>query len=168
MKNIAVERAAGLIAAQLPTGAFLCVDGRPPNVMTIGWGGLSYFWARPVFIAPVRPQRHTYGLMETADAFAVCVPAPGMLAHEVARAGTLSGRDGNKFEAIGLQTGAARRVAAPIVDGCALYLECVIRAKNAFSMPDTDSAIANTVYAGNDYHVLYYGEIVACYGGGIV
>lgn len=168
MENIAIERAAALIAAQLPKGVFLCVDGQPPNVMTIGWGGLGYFWARHVFIAPVRPQRHTYGLMEEADAFAVCVPRPGTFVREVAQAGSLSGRDANKFEAIGLQTGITRRVTAPVIEGCALYLECVIRAKNAFTMPDTDSAIVDTVYPCNDYHVLYYGEIVACYGEGIV
>jgi flavin reductase (DIM6/NTAB) family NADH-FMN oxidoreductase RutF len=38
--------------------------------------------------------------------------------------GRTSGRDGDKFEALGIATSPASAVAAPLVDGCACWLEC--------------------------------------------
>ena len=77
MKQISIEQAAMRIAQALPgDGAFLCVGGKRPNTMTIGWGGLTYFWGKHVFLAPVRPQRFTHPLLEQEGEFTVCVPAP--------------------------------------------------------------------------------------------
>lgn len=158
-------RAAALIMDQLPEGAFLCVDGDVPNVMTVGWGGISYFWRKDVFIAPVRRQRHTYELLQKAGAFTLCVPKPGEMRRELALAGSLSGRDGDKFAAIGLQWKKARASNTPVIPECALILECVVRARNDFTGDLTDSSIIEYTYAAGDFHTLFYGEIVARYEG---
>lgn len=150
---------------QLPKGVFLCVDGDVPNVMTIGWGGLAYYWRRHVFVAPVREQRHTYPMLKAAQAFTVCIPAPGDMADAVEKAGTLSGRDGDKFAAIGLQTQPAQKVGAPIIKGCAYYLECIVREQTDFSADNMDPSIVQGTYSAGDFHTLFYGEIVACYRG---
>lgn len=163
--EVQIGRIGALVAEQLPKGIFLCVGGDTPNVMTIGWGGLSYYWQRDVFVAPVRPQRHTHGIMEREMAFTVCVPSPGAMAREIAKAGVLSGRDGDKFSAIGLKTRMGRLVNAPIIEGCALYLECRVLAKNAFAKQGTDPSIVDYTYSAGDFHTLFYGEIVGAYAG---
>lgn len=165
MKSIPVAEIASRVNAQLPQGAFLCVNGQTPNVMTIGWGGLAYYWRRDVFVAPVRQQRHTYPLLMEGREFTVCVPKMGTMKQEIAQAGTLSGRDGDKFAAMGLAPMAAQEVSAPIIAGCDVYLECVVRAHNAFDGASTDEDIIKSAYPAGDFHTLFYGEIVACYVG---
>ena len=160
------QKAGAILAGQLPTGIFLCVGGETENVMTIGWGGLAFYWRKNVFVAPVRPQRFTYPLLQKEMAFTLSVPAFDTMKRELTQAGTLSGRDGNKFEAIGLQTAPARTINAPVIFGpdIALTLECVVLAKNEFSVAGTDPSVVRAAYAANDFHTLFYGEIVACYG----
>ncbi len=160
-----MAQASALLAEQLPKGIFLCVGGGTPNVMTIAWGGWAFYWGKQVFVAPVRPQRFTYDLLAKERAFTVCVPHPGQMTREVAQAGTLSGRDGDKFQAIGLATVPAREIAAPVIRGSALVLECRVLAENAFTKAGTHPSIADGIYATGDFHTLFYGEIVARYAG---
>lgn len=164
MRECSMDQVAALLATQLPSGVFLCAgDAASANVMTVGWGGLTYFWKRHVFVAPIRPQRHTHPLVAQGGVFTVCIPAPGTLREAVAKAGTLSGRDGDKFQAIGLAAGRARMVDAPIVPGCAVYLECAVRSQAPFTAEGTDAEITQFAYPGGDFHTLFFGEIVACY-----
>lgn len=165
MREIKIDQAAALIAEQLPKGAFLCVGGDTPNVMTVGWGGLSYFWVKNVYIAPIRPQRATYPLLAEQGRFTISVPHPGEMKEALAKAGTLSGRDGDKFAAIGLPTRKATAMDAPVVEGCALYLECIVRARAPFDGKGTDPAIVSGTYPTGDFHELFFGEIIACYAG---
>lgn len=165
MENIAIEAVAAAIADQLPRGAFLCVEGDTPNVMTVGWGGLAYYWKKHVYVAPVRQQRHTYPLLKAARRFTISVPHPGAMAKELAQAGTLSGRDGDKFEAMSLKTRQAKTMPVPVVEGCAWYLECVVLAENAFDAAGTDASIVDYTYKAGDFHTLFYGDVVACYAG---
>lgn len=163
MREVSMEKAAALIAEQLPTGAFLCVGGDTPNVMTIGWGGLTYYWKKHVFVAPVRRQRHTYAILEKQGCFTVCVPAPGTMLKAIGLAGSLSGRDVEKFSASGLTQKPGTVVDAPVVEGCALYLECITREAVDFSGEHMDPEIAAKHYPQADFHTLFHGEIVACY-----
>ena len=36
------------------------------NAMTVGWGFFGTMWAAPAVMVVVRPQRHTYGLIQRA------------------------------------------------------------------------------------------------------
>lgn len=163
--DVSIDKVAALVSTQLPKGIFLCVGGEKPNVMTIGWGGLSFYWGRDVFVVPVRQQRFTYPLLQAEQAFTVCVPHSGAMKEALLQAGTLSGHDGNKFEAMGLETVPGRKVNAPVIPGCAYVLECVTRAQNDFTAPKTDDSIIDYTYKAGDFHTLFYGEIVACYAG---
>lgn len=163
MREISLQDAAARIAPQMEEGVFLCVGGPRPNVMTIGWGGLTRFWGKSVFVAPVRPQRFTYDALVRAGTYTVCVPRPGAMADALQKAGMLTGADGDKFAAIGIGTRPAGQVDAPIIEGCALYLECVVRAQCAFDGRGTDEAVVQRHYADGDFHTLFFGEVVACY-----
>ena len=39
-------------------------DGDKVNAMTASWGGLGIMWGKPAAYIFVRPQRHTFGLLE--------------------------------------------------------------------------------------------------------
>ena len=159
------EAIASPLLAQLPKGIFLSVGGAAPNVMTVGWGGLSFYWGKDIFVAPIRPQRFTHAPLLQQKAFTLSVPAPESFAKELHLCGTLSGRDGDKFQAAGITPAAARAVDAPIVPGCAFYLECRVLATHAFTKEGTDPAIRQMTYTAGDFHTLFYGEIVASYWG---
>lgn len=131
------------------------------NTMVMGWGGLTYFWRKPVVIAPVRHARWTHQAVSGSGAFTLSIPADGM--EEALRfCGTESGRDFRKFEGHGLTALPAQKVQAPIVGGCPLHLECVVRMVQ--EMPeDTDPGILSACYSDGDLHTLFFGEVVACY-----
>ena len=95
-------------------------DGKP-NVMTIGWGTIGSIWSRPVFLVLVRHSRYTYTrLEETAGDFTVNVP-PRELAEAVARCGTVSGRDHDKFLENHLTPVPGRQVRPPIIQECVVH-----------------------------------------------
>ena len=153
---------ADLIAKQLPKGIFLNVGGETPNTMTIGWGGYSFYWGRPVFTAVVRPQRFTYPILERERAFTLSIP-DGNQVEALRKAGTLSGRDGDKFKAIGLLTQPGRSVDAPIVLGCPWHVECRVLATTQMTLAKTDPRVVSAHYPANDFHTFFLGEIVECY-----
>ena len=153
---------AELIERQLPKGIFLNVGGTTPNTMTIGWGGYSFYWGRPVFTAVVRPQRFTHPLLVQERAFTLSIP-DGDQIEALRKAGTLSGRDGNKFKAIGLETQPGRTVDAPIVLGCPWHVACRVLATTQMTLEHTDPRIASAHYPDKDFHTFFLGKIVDCY-----
>ena len=61
MKHVNYLEIMGEVTEQMSRGGvFLNVGGEQPNTMTIGWGWIGYCWKKPVFVAVVRPQRHTF------------------------------------------------------------------------------------------------------------
>lgn len=145
-------------------GALLTVRANGAlNTMTIGWGSLSIYWGRSVFIAPVRLSRHTHYLMEQAEAFTVTVPRADELRDALAYCGSHSGRNVDKFAVCGLTAQPGRAVDCPVVGEGWLHYECVIRGRVTLSAQALDPVIDQSVYDDGDYHTLYFGEIVACY-----
>jgi flavin reductase (DIM6/NTAB) family NADH-FMN oxidoreductase RutF len=136
-------------------------DGKP-NVMTIGWGTLGAIWGRPVFLVLVRPSRHTYSRLEEIGEFTINVPPRG-LATGVNLCGTVSGRDHDKFQEAGLTPVASRQVRPPIVQECVVHYECRILHKNDLVPGALSQAILDDAYPQEDFHRVYFGEIVAAY-----
>ena len=149
---------------QINKGAFLTVtDGERTNTMTIGWGNVGVVWSRPMFMVAVRYSRYTYGVLEKAKDFTVSIPIKKDLKKALAYCGSYSGRDVDKFKECSLTPKKGRKVASPIVSDCELHYECKIVYKQAMEPATLDEDIKNRYYANNDYHVLYFGEIVDCY-----
>ena len=144
-------------------GVFLTVPGEPANTMTIGWGWIGWCWYRPVFVAVVRPQRHTNPLLKQAGCFTVSVPTKGDLKEQLKTAGTLSGRDVNKFEGHGMTAVPGQKVDAPIVGECGLHFECRTILTEEMHAAGMDPEVLKRWYPENDLHEIFFGEIVACY-----
>ena len=141
-------------------GGFLTVkSGGEVNTMTVAWGFVGYMWNKPHFICVVRPQRHTFGIIEKAESFTISVPF-GDMAEELKICGVKSGRDINKAEVVKFVP--AKTVESPIVEGCARYFECVVNYKDAFKGELLPEAIRKANYT-DDFHHFYIGEIVEVY-----
>ncbi len=139
------------------SGAFLTVkSGEEVNTMTIGWGFVGYLWGKPYFIVAVRPQRHTFKLIENANDFTVSVPF-GTLKEELKICGTKSGADIDKSKVVTFKD--SKSVNSPIVDGCDVYYECIIKYGDSFKENLMEKQIIDSFYK-DDYHKLYFGEII--------
>ncbi|EKE04284.1 MAG: hypothetical protein ACD_20C00089G0004 [uncultured bacterium] len=166
MREIKFNELSKEMLEQLTKGAFLTVKDKDGNLntMTIAWGSLGYMWRIPVFMVMVRYSRHTYKLIENTDEFSVSFPLNEQLKKELGICGTKSGRDMDKFKECNLTPQKAQKISTPVIGECDLHLECKIAYKQAMEPQFIMSDKVNEVYGTErDYHVLYYGEILACY-----
>lgn len=153
------------IVDALRSGGLLLVSadrqGRP-NAMTIGWGTVGTIWSRPIFVALVRPSRHTHGLVEESGDFTVNL-LPREMAPVLDFCGTRSGRDCDKFGAQGLAAVPGRKVKSPTVEQAILSFECRVVQKTDVVPQWLDPEIKRSAYPRGDYHRIYFGEILATY-----
>ena len=164
MKEINYKEALEITTAHLSDGGvFLNVGGEKPNTMTIGWATIGYIWKKPVFMALVRKQRHSWDLIARAGEFTVSVPTKNALKEELIFAGTKSGRDYDKFSGHGITAVPARKVNAPIIGECGIHFECKTLLQQDMDPAMMDELLKNGIYAAGDYHTMFFGEIVACY-----
>lgn len=163
-KDISFEEYSKEFVSQLAKGAFLNVKGKDSiNTMTIGWGNIGVIWGKPILMVMVRYSRHTYNLMEEANEFTVSIPLNGQLKKELGFCGTKSGRDFDKFKECNLTAIAGKVIDTPIINECDLHYECKVVYKQAMEPGLLDENINKNYYSNHDYHVIYYGEIVASY-----
>lgn len=142
------------------TGGFLTVKcGDVVNTMTVSWGFVGFIWNKPHFICVVRPQRHTFGIIEKAASFTVSVPF-GELANELGICGTKSGKN---FDKSGVVTYIpSKSVESPVVKGCRMYFECAVRYADGLKEELLPDFVREKFYE-KDYHHFYIGEIAAVY-----
>jgi flavin reductase (DIM6/NTAB) family NADH-FMN oxidoreductase RutF len=112
-----------------------------PNIMTAAWAGICC--SRPPCVAvSLRAATYSHGSILARRAFTVSVPRATQVT-AVDYAGLSSGREGNKFEALGLTPERSTLCDAPFVAECPLVLEC---------------RLAQTVEIGS--HTQFIGEIL--------
>ena len=165
MKEINYNDVLGILNEKLANGGvFFNVNGeKGPNTMTIGWAYMGTSWRKNIFIAIIRPQRYSYELVEKTGEFTVSIPTTDPLKKQLGFAGTESGRDVDKFDGHGLTAAPAQKVNAPIVKECGLHIECRVVSKQLLSGEFMQADVHDRCYPADDYHMLYFGEVVACY-----
>ena len=130
------------------------------NMMTVAWGSIGSMWSKPFAQVVVRPQRHTFKYMERSDSFTLSA-FPPQYRKDLETLGTISGRDGKKLAKTGLTLKNSTQVSAPSYNEACLTLEC---RKMYWQAMDPrgflDSSIQKN-YPSNDYHRIYFGEILA-------
>lgn len=126
------------------------------NTMTVSWGGLGEIWGKDAAFIFIRPQRHTFGFLESNDRFTICFFS-GAQKKALALCGSKSGRDTDKVKEAGLTS---------VFDGDTTYfaeatlvLKCRKMAKYDLT-PDgfLDGKVADN-YDGTDYHRMFIAEI---------
>ncbi len=145
------------------TGLFLTSGIDKPNSMTIGWSSIGNYWAKPVFVVPVRISRYTHHLIEETKEFTVSIPFGDNMKEALAYCGSKSGRDCDKFKELGLTTLPGQTVKVPVVGECDLYYECRVIYKQDMKLERLDDVLREKFYPDCDIHTIYYGEILACY-----
>ena len=132
------------------------------NTMTISWGSLGTMWNKPFVQVVVRPTRYTYSFMERYPTFTLTA-FPSQFKDALDLLGSKSGRDGDKIKASGLTPVASNHVAAPNFAEAELVLECK---KIYFDDYEPAHFLANYIQKNytNDFHRVYFGEILAIQG----
>ena len=147
---------------QLAGNGILLLAGDPPNPMTIGWGTIGEIWHMPIFTVLVRPTRYTFGLMEKAKDFTICILPDGFNNH-LAICGTKSGRDMDKIRVCGFSLEKSTDVGTPYISQSLIHYECRIVHKHRLDPATLDPAINEKYYQTKDWHMVYYGEILGVF-----
>ena len=105
-----------------PTTLITSASGERRNVMTAAWV-MAVDFDPPKIVAVIAADTFTRTLVEASGEFVVNVPTVRMI-DAVYAAGKASGEDEDKFSLHALLTSAATLVGAPLLDGCAAWLEC--------------------------------------------
>jgi flavin reductase (DIM6/NTAB) family NADH-FMN oxidoreductase RutF len=117
------------------------------NVMAASWV-MPLDFDPPKIILVLDRNTHTRGLLEQSGRFAVNIPCRAM-AEQVLAAGSCSGREQDKFAALGLEYSHGQDSGLPLVNGCVAWLECrVIPEKH--NQQDYDLFIAEVTAAWAD------------------
>ncbi len=147
-----------------PTGAFLTAGYLDnANTMTIGWGLIGIAWSKKTFIVMVTHSRFTHHLIEKYQEFTVTIPYEDMK-DELMYVGTHSGRDQDKYEATKLKLMPGQTIKTPHISCKGMTYECRVIFNNDVNKEQLDPEIyAKRYQAKQDYHTVYYGEILASY-----
>lgn len=118
--------------------SYLLLNHGPVTLVTSAHAGrrnvMAAAWAMPLDFDPPKVavviDRNTYTreLVEASGAFALNIPIRAQAAMVLA-VGERSGRDGDKFAHSAIATHPATAIAAPLIDGCAAWLECRVLAE---------------------------------------
>lgn len=139
------------------------------NAMTISWGQMGSLWGRgahggglPVVTCYVRPSRYTYHFMEREARFTVSF-LPRERKKALAYLGSHSGRDEDKFRAAALTPAYLEGTA------CIAEAELVLVCQKLYQAPlqeegFLDREVLEFNYPERDFHMVYIGEVLACYG----
>lgn len=92
------------------------------NIMTLSWQTMLEF-EPPLVGCVVSNRNYSFNLLKTTRECVINIPTVE-LAEKVVECGNTSGRDINKFSALGLTPVAASLVQAPLIDECYANLEC--------------------------------------------
>lgn len=105
-----------------PTVLVSSAHGGRRNVMAAAWN-MPLDFDPPKMAVVIDKGTFTRELVEASGEFVLAVPGRD-LAERTHAAGSRSGRDGDKFEVLGLAALPASTVAAPLPGGCIAWLEC--------------------------------------------
>ncbi len=97
-------------------------DRGRPNIMTCSWAGICCSQP-PAIAVSLREATYTYGSILRKACFTISIPAAAQVAL-ADYAGTHSGRNTDKFAALGVTAERAEHVDAPYVRECPLVIEC--------------------------------------------
>jgi flavin reductase (DIM6/NTAB) family NADH-FMN oxidoreductase RutF len=113
--------------------AYRLLNHGPATLVTSAHAGrtnvMAAQWVMPIDFDPplvavvIDRTTFTRTLVDASRELAINVPTRAQV-DLVATAGSASGADVDKLAALGVPTSAAAHVAAPLVDGCAAWLEC--------------------------------------------
>lgn len=95
------------------------------NILTVAWTG-TVCTNPPMVSVSVRPERYSYRMLKESGEFVINLTTKE-LCYATDYCGVKSGRDGDKFEALGLHRLPSREVKAPGIAESPVNIECRVR-----------------------------------------
>ena len=131
------------------------------NTMTASWGAMGVLWNKNICTIYVRPQRHTFGFLESNDVFTLSF-FDEKYRDALKFCGAKSGRDYNKAEKTGLSPLSTENNSVSFKES-RLVIECrKIYYQDIIPANFIDASIENN-YPNSDYHRVYVGEVLNVY-----
>lgn len=126
------------------------------NTMTASWGALGVLWGSPMATVYIRPQRFTKEFVDKQEYFSLSF-FPQAYREKLAFCGKESGRDIDKIKECGFTMCYEE---APYMEEAELVLLCKKRYVQKMDVLAIPSEVKEKWYPNEDYHHIYYGEIV--------
>lgn len=127
------------------------------NTMTASWGALGVLWGAPMATVYLRPQRYTKEFVDQNEYFTLSF-FPEEYRRQLNLCGSKSGREVDKIRECGF-TVAAGAGNTPYFEQAELVFVC----RKRMAVPMDPALMPEDVKArwySNDYHTMYWGEIV--------
>lgn len=99
-------------------------DGRS-NALVVGFAANASLAPAMVMVG-IAPERFSHHLIKESGCFVINFPPLGGFRKEYDYLGSRSGRDVDKFKALGLRFGEAQTIDAPVLTDCPVNIECVV------------------------------------------
>jgi flavin reductase (DIM6/NTAB) family NADH-FMN oxidoreductase RutF len=138
-----------------PTVLVSTAAGERRNVMAAAWC-MPLDFDPPKVLVVIDKSTFTRELIEASGEFAINVPTRAQCDLTVA-VGTDSGRDQDKFAELSIDTFAADRIRAPLLDGCVAWLECRV-VPESHNQSRYDLFIGEVLAAHADSRVFSHGH----------
>ena len=98
-------------------------DGSRRNIMAAAWS-MPVEFTPPRIAIVIDKNTFTRELVSDSGAFGICIPGVALADLSFA-VGSISGRDGDKFERFGIEAMAGPALGLPLIEaGCAAWMEC--------------------------------------------
>ena len=123
-------------------------DGKH-NIITIGWAG-TVCTNPPMVSISVRPERYSFRILQETGEFVINLTTR-KLAFATDYCGVKSGRDVDKFKALGLTPLPAKEVRAPLIGESPVNIECRVRTVTPLGSHHMFLADVVAVHADQEY-----------------
>lgn len=100
-------------------------EDKNPNIITVAWTGVFSYEPPMVYIA-VHPARYSNSMLKESKEYVINIPSE-KLAGIADHCGIVSGKTENKFATTGLTPLPASVVKAPLIEECAVNIECKVK-----------------------------------------
>ena len=124
-----IERRAVTAAARIllagPVALVTTHDRGADNVLPVAWH-MPLSLVPPLVGIGLEQSRHSLDMIRASEQFALNIPTRTLL-HHVQYLGAYSGEEIDKLEATQLELFAASHIDAPLIQGCAAWIECELR-----------------------------------------
>jgi flavin reductase (DIM6/NTAB) family NADH-FMN oxidoreductase RutF len=115
-----------------------------PNVMTFSWQTPVNSADPCLIVLAISHVRYSYDLIKQNNELVINIPGEDLL-EQTHFAGTVTGRDIDKFRESGLTAVPAKVVSPPLIEECAAHLEC--RVVETFKMQSHDLLVCEVLRA---------------------
>ncbi len=131
------------------------------NAMTVNWVQMGWLWNKPVVSVYVRPQRHTFSLINQTN-FASLAFLTESYRKELSYLGSASGRSEDKLARCNFTTVDLDQT--PIIEQAQLVL--TLKKLHQYELKADqfiDQTVIDKSYPDHDFHVCYVFEIIGAY-----